>query len=102
LSGQEKYDAVIAAYHDQGLIPLKHCHLKYELYCGLNKVRTPDHGTAYDIMKSYCRSQLFYEAVYLVLDVYRSRAQYEVTVRKPLKIKENTSKEKKITSLLVL
>jgi 4-hydroxythreonine-4-phosphate dehydrogenase len=27
-SGQyEKYDAVIAAYHDQGLIPLKHCHL---------------------------------------------------------------------------
>ncbi len=48
----EKYDAVIATYHDQGLIPFKTLSFGkgVNYTAGLNKIRTsPDHGTAYDI-----------------------------------------------------
>lgn len=47
-----EFDAVIAIYHDQGLIPLKllHFHDAVNVTMGLPIVRTsPDHGTAYDI-----------------------------------------------------
>jgi len=46
------YDAVIAMYHDQGLIPFKllHFHDGVNVTLGLPLVRTSvDHGTAYDI-----------------------------------------------------
>lgn len=49
------YDAVVALYHDQGLIPLKLLHFDdgVNLTLGLPFVRTsPDHGTAYDIAGS--------------------------------------------------
>jgi 4-hydroxythreonine-4-phosphate dehydrogenase len=47
-----EFDAVVAMYHDQGLIPLKllHFHDGVNVTMGLPIVRTsPDHGTAYDI-----------------------------------------------------
>lgn len=47
-----KYDAVIAMYHDQGLIPFKMLHFEdgVNVTLGLPIVRTSvDHGTAYDI-----------------------------------------------------
>jgi 4-hydroxythreonine-4-phosphate dehydrogenase len=46
------FDAVVALYHDQGLIPIKMLHFDeaVNLTLGLPFVRTsPDHGTAYDI-----------------------------------------------------
>jgi 4-hydroxythreonine-4-phosphate dehydrogenase len=46
------FDAVVALYHDQGLIPIKLVHFEdaVNLTLGLPFVRTsPDHGTAYDI-----------------------------------------------------
>lgn len=46
------WDAVLAMYHDQGLIPLKTVHLEtaVNVTLGLPAVRTsPDHGVAYDI-----------------------------------------------------
>jgi 4-hydroxythreonine-4-phosphate dehydrogenase len=46
------YDAVVALYHDQGLIPVKVLHFDeaVNLTLGLPFVRTsPDHGTAYDM-----------------------------------------------------
>ncbi len=49
---QGGFDAVIAMYHDQGLIPLKllHFHDAVNVTLGLPIIRTsPDHGTAYDI-----------------------------------------------------
>ncbi len=49
---REKYDAVIAMYHDQGLIPVKALAAKrcVNLTLGLPLIRTsPGHGTAYDI-----------------------------------------------------
>ena len=50
-----RFDAVVALYHDQGLIPLKLLHFDegVNVTLGLPFVRTsPDHGTAYDIAGS--------------------------------------------------
>jgi 4-hydroxythreonine-4-phosphate dehydrogenase len=47
-----QYDAVVAMYHDQGLIPLKLLHFSdaVNITLGLPIIRTSvDHGTAYDI-----------------------------------------------------
>ncbi|AOZ99319.1 4-hydroxythreonine-4-phosphate dehydrogenase PdxA [Flavobacterium commune] len=88
----EKFDAVIATYHDQGLVPFKTLSFGkgVNFTAGLSKVRTsPDHGTAYDIAgKGIADFNSFKEAVYLALDVYRSRIQYEEMTEKPLKVKE--------------
>jgi 4-hydroxythreonine-4-phosphate dehydrogenase len=49
---QGEFDAVVAMYHDQGLIPLKLLHFSdaVNVTLGLPIVRTSvDHGTAYDI-----------------------------------------------------
>ena len=88
----EKFDAIIATYHDQGLVPFKTLSFGkgVNFTAGLSKVRTsPDHGTAYDIAgKGIADFNSFKEAVYLALDVYRSRIQYEEMTEKPLKVKE--------------
>ena len=88
----EKYDAVIATYHDQGLIPFKTLSfgkgVKYT--AGLNKARTsPDHGTAYEIAgKGVADNSSFAEAIYAAIDIFKSRNEYnEMTIR-PLKTKE--------------
>ena len=92
-SGQfEKYDAVIASYHDQGLIPFKTLSFGagVNYTAGLNKIRTsPDHGTAYDIAgKGVADFNSFKEAVYLAIDIYNSRNEYTELVKNPLKTKE--------------
>ena len=92
-SGQyEKFDAVIAAYHDQGLIPFKTLSFGngVNYTAGLDKIRTsPDHGTAYDIAgKDKADFNSFKEAVYLAIDIYNSRNQYAEISKKPLKTKE--------------
>lgn len=88
----EKYDAIIATYHDQGLIPFKTLSFGHGVNytAGLNKVRTsPDHGTAYDIAgKNKADHNSFKEAVYLAIDVYNARNQYAEISQKPLKTKE--------------
>lgn len=88
----EKYDAIIATYHDQGLIPFKTLSFGkgVNFTAGLNKIRTsPDHGTAYDIAgKGIADYNSFKEAVYLAIDVFNSRNQYAEISAKPLKVKE--------------
>ena len=88
----EKYDAIIATYHDQGLIPFKTLSFGngVNYTAGLNKVRTsPDHGTAYDIAgKNKADYNSFKEAVYLAIDIFNSRNQYAEISQKPLKTKE--------------
>ena len=88
----EKYDAIVATYHDQGLIPFKTLSFGkgVNYSAGLNKIRTsPDHGTAYDIAgKGIADYNSFKEAVYLAIDVYNSRNQYAEISQKPLKTKE--------------
>jgi 4-hydroxythreonine-4-phosphate dehydrogenase len=92
-SGQyEKFDAVIASYHDQGLIPFKTLSfgMGVNYTAGLNKIRTsPDHGTAYEIAgKGVADFGSFKEAVYLAIDIYNSRNEYANLTKNPLKTKE--------------
>jgi 4-hydroxythreonine-4-phosphate dehydrogenase len=91
-SQYEKYDAVVASYHDQGLIPFKTLSFGngVNYTAGLNKVRTsPDHGTAYEIAgKGIADHNSFREAVYTAIDIYNSRADYKEISRNPLKTKE--------------
>jgi 4-hydroxythreonine-4-phosphate dehydrogenase len=92
-SGQyEKFDAVIASYHDQGLIPFKTLSfgLGVNYTAGLNKIRTsPDHGTAYEIAgKGVADFGSFKEAVYLALDIFHARNEYVELTKDPLKTKE--------------
>eukprot|EP01137_Pigoraptor_chileana_P003243 Opistho-2@43153 len=88
----EKYDAVVATYHDQGLIPFKTLSFGngVNYTAGLNKIRTsPDHGTAYEIAgKGVADHNSFKEAVYSAIDIYNSRNQYQEISKNPLKIKE--------------
>lgn len=98
-SGQyEKYDAVIAAYHDQGLIPFKTLSFGngVNYTAGLEAVRTsPDHGTAYEIAgKGVADFNSFKEAVYLALDIYQNRAVYKELTKNPLKIREKQEEKK--------
>ncbi len=91
-SQYENYDAVIATYHDQGLIPFKTLSFGkgVNYTAGLNKVRTsPDHGTAFEIAgKGIANNNSFLEAIYAAIDIFKSRNEYdEITIR-PLKTKE--------------
>ena len=99
-SGQyEKFDAVIASYHDQGLIPFKTLSFGsgVNYTAGLNKIRTsPDHGTAYEIAgKGIADHSSFKEAVYLAIDIYNSRNIHSEISQKPLKIHEKQLLSKK-------
>ena len=99
-SGQyEKYDAVIAAYHDQGLIPFKTLSFGngVNYTAGLEGIRTsPDHGTAYEIAgKGIADNNSFKEAVYLALDIYHNRSEYHEISKNPLKIREKQEESKK-------
>ena len=73
----KQVDAVLAMFHDQGLIPFKT--LAFEngvnFTAGLPIVRTsPDHGTAYDIAgKNLARETSFREALFLASDIIRKR-----------------------------
>ncbi len=91
-SQYEKYDAVIATYHDQGLIPFKTLSFGggVNYTAGLNKIRTsPDHGTAYEIAgKGIADYNSFKEAVYSAIDIYNSRNQYQEMSKNPMKTKE--------------
>ena len=92
-SGQfEKFDAVLAMYHDQGLIPFKTLAFGkgVNYTAGLHKVRTsPDHGTGFDIAgKGIADASSFVEAVYAAIDIYKSRMEYSEMTANPLKGKE--------------
>jgi 4-hydroxythreonine-4-phosphate dehydrogenase len=70
-------DAVLAMYHDQGLIPFKTLAFDtgVNFTAGLPVVRTsPDHGTAYDIAgQNQARETSFREALFLACDIIRKR-----------------------------
>lgn len=84
----KNYDAILAMYHDQGLIPFKT--LAFEggvnFTAGLSVVRTsPAHGTAYDIAgKNKASEESFRQALYLALDIFRNRSEFEEINKNPL------------------
>lgn len=88
LAGYEKYDGVLAMYHDQGLAPFKALTPDgVNFTAGLPVVRTsPDHGVAYDIAgQGKADPASFREAVYLALDVFRNRKEYAEMTKNPLR-----------------
>ena len=77
----KKFDGVLAAYHDQGLIPFKTLSFGkgVNFTAGLSKVRTsPDHGTAYEIAgKGQADHSSFKEAVFTAIQIFRKRTEYQ-------------------------
>lgn len=84
----EGFDAILAAYHDQGLIPFKTLSFGrgVNYTAGLSKVRTsPDHGTAYEIAgKGQADHSSFSEAVFLALQIFKNREEYTELTENPL------------------
>ena len=82
------FDAVIAMYHDQGLIPFKSVafHDGVNYTAGLSIVRTsPDHGTAYDIAgKNEASITSFQAAVHEALRLFNNRMQHAEDYNNPL------------------
>jgi 4-hydroxythreonine-4-phosphate dehydrogenase len=74
---RKSYDAVIALYHDQGLIPIKTLHFwdAVNVTLGLPIVRTsPDHGTGFDIAgKGAARADSFRAALRMAWDMAQRR-----------------------------
>ena len=90
------FDAVLAMYHDQGLIPFKTLDMSgVNFTAGLPVVRTsPDHGTGYDIAgKNLADAQSMRNAIYMALDVIRQRAEYDQLTADPLPFIERDDKE---------
>ena len=85
----EKFDAVLALYHDQGLIPFKSlCFGEGVNYtAGLSGVRTsPDHGVAFDIAgKGIADESSFRAAIFTCIDILNHRAEYANQYKNPLK-----------------
>jgi 4-hydroxythreonine-4-phosphate dehydrogenase len=83
------FDAILAMYHDQGLIPFKTIAFDsgVNFTAGLPFVRTsPDHGTAYDLAgKDMASPDSLRAAVYLACDIFAKRTEYKTISANPLK-----------------
>lgn len=98
------FDAVLAMYHDQGLVAFKTLAngegVNYT--AGLPVIRTsPDHGTAFDIAgQDKADPSSFREALFQAIDLVRKRYEHGVNTANPLrrgrieKEKENSTSEK--------
>jgi len=84
----KKFDATLAMYHDQGLIPFKSVAFEsgVNYTAGLPFIRTsPDHGTAYDIAGTGTASEeSFRNALYLAIDLVENRKRFSVLSKNPL------------------
>jgi len=91
---QNRFDAVLAMYHDQGLIPLKSLSFGdgINYTAGLPVVRTsPDHGTALDIAgKNKADTSSFMSAIFGALDILKNRNFYDDNRKNPLKKLSNS------------
>ena len=93
----KKVDAILAMYHDQGLIPFKLMSFGQGVNytAGLPVIRTsPDHGTAYTIAgQNKADATSMRKALYLAKDLFNSRRIHLESSANPIK---RTVKEKKV------
>jgi len=84
----KKFDATLAMYHDQGLVPFKTISFStgVNYTAGLPFIRTsPDHGTAYDIAgKGTANEDSLRDAIYSAIDILRLRETYDEANASPL------------------
>ena len=83
-----KFDAVLAMYHDQGLIPFKSLSFGegVNFTAGLPGIRTsPDHGTAFDIAgKNRADPSSFRAAIFNCIDILNNQKMYEENRKNPI------------------
>lgn len=84
-----KFDAILAMYHDQGMIAFKSTAFDtgVNFTAGLPIVRTsPAHGTAYEISGlDKASPNSFRAALYMACDIYKNRMLHEEFSSNPLK-----------------
>ena len=92
----DKFDAILAMYHDQGLIPFKTVSMEngVNFTAGLSIIRTsPAHGTAYDLAgKNLASEDSFRQALYMAYDIYQNRATNKEISANPLKTELRTER----------
>lgn len=85
----KQFDAVLAMYHDQGLIPFKTLAFGkgVNYTAGLDFVRTsPDHGTGYDIAgKGQADESSFVEAVFAAIHIVQQRREQKALMENQLR-----------------
>ncbi len=84
----KRFDGILAMYHDQGLAPFKALSFGngVNFTAGLSNIRTsPDHGVAYEIAgKGTANHNSFKQALYIALDIYKRRKEYNELVQNRL------------------
>lgn len=85
----DRFDAVLAMYHDQGLIPFKALAIGegVNFTAGLPAVRTsPDHGVAFDIAgKNKADTTSFISAIFECVDIINRRNGYDENRSNPVR-----------------
>lgn len=88
----KSFDAVLAMYHDQGLIPfkMKAFYTGVNITAGIPLIRTsPDHGTAFDIAgKNLAHPDSFREALYAAVQLVKNKSLYQSISQHPLPVQE--------------
>ena len=92
-----KFDAILAMYHDQGLVPFKLGSFErgVNYTAGLPFIRTsPAHGTAYSLAgENVASPDSFREALYLAIDIHKNRQIHKDISKNPLKKYDITSNQ---------
>lgn len=86
-----RFDAVLAMYHDQGLVPFKSMDMNgVNFTAGLSIIRTsPDHGTAYELAgKNMADAQSFRNAMAMAVKMVHHRRREQELNANPLIIKQ--------------
>ncbi len=87
-----KFDGILAMYHDQGLIPFKTVSMEsgVNYTAGLSAVRTsPAHGTAYDLAgQNLASEESFRQALFMAYDILQNRKSDQEIRSNPLKVEE--------------
>ena len=98
----KKFDATLAMYHDQGLIPFKTISFGsgVNYTAGLPIVRTsPDHGTGFDIVgQNKADAASFRKAIYAAVDIARNRKDYLDMHENPIIKRTKDFKEDDLTA----
>ena len=91
-SNFRKFDGILAMYHDQGMLPFKTLGFDngVNFTAGLPIVRTsPAHGTAFGIAgKNEASPDSFREAIYMAIDIFKNRKEFEEISKNPLQPQE--------------
>lgn len=91
----KSFDAVLAMYHDQGLVPFKLMGMDagVNFTAGLPVVRTsPDHGTAFNLVgKNVANENSFRQAIFSAIDIVRNRRIYAEISANPIVIEEKNA-----------